>query len=401
MIKKNKKIILLLIFALLQSIANNLAHSVTVAKMLAIHAPDWMNGSYFAIMSLGAFIYLPILGKLSDRIGRKKIFLLGTFFYALAQLMFFIDKNPYTIHLWRFIGGFGGVQMSMVILMVSDYSIEKNLKQVMVAHTLMVNIGDGIGKYIGGIIGNTNFSYTFIFQFICQIILFTIIFLVYKDPNLLNNTNENNNKQKTPKQKLNFNKNHSLFIFTIIVLISYYSRITFNNSITIYGQKNLHFTPALIGEYMLIISAIVIFTLLVISPIVVKFLDLHTTMIFSLLIGSIVWILVYIINNWIFDITFILIYLSTSVLFESTINAFVISKTSPNKKGAMLGIVSSARFLGNTLGSFISGFLYIISPKLPFLIPSILLIIAFIIFIQKYKFKEYKFQQTNINKKTF
>lgn len=389
-----RSVIFLIFFALLQAIANNLAHAVTVAKMIHIHAPDWMVGSYFAVMSLGAFIYLPFSGKLSDKIGRKKVFLISTFVYAFSQLMFLIDQNPYTIHLWRFISGSGGVQFSMIVLMISDYSDQKSLKQVMIWYTLMVNIGEGFGKFIGGQVGNINYTHTFILQVLCQIGLFILIGLFFKNKQNFNTNHSNDEKitdnttNSNKKEFKFFTRTNTLLIFTIIVLINYYCKVTFSNSITLFGQKNLHFSVALIGDYMLVLSGVMIFSLLVLSPYLMKRLDLHVNIFITLIVSSVVWFLVYFVNVWQFDITIIWVYLCVNVIFESTINTFVISKTSEERKGQVLGIVSSFRFLGNMIGSFASGFLYEISPKLPFLFPGFLLLIAAYFFIKKYKWTE-------------
>lgn len=383
----NKKILLLLTFTLLQSFSNNLAHAVTISKMLSIQAPKWMNGTYFATMSLGAFILLPLLGKKSDQIGRKKIFLISTGFYALSQFLFWIDPNPYRIHIWRFIGGFGGVQMSMVVLMVSDNILMKNVKIIMIWYTLMLNIGEGLGKFVGGQLGNNNFSLTFSFQIIMQIILFMLILIFYKNKDKFD---LNKKKENELKNKNKFNLKHILFWFAIVILLTYYVKTTFNNSITIYGQTILHYMPSQISQYMLIISAVSIFSLLVLSPFITKYININFAMSSYLFIGTIIWILVYFVNNSQINILLSLVYVCSSILFESAINSFIIYNSSKSGKGMILGIMNSFKFLGNMLGASISGFLFEQSPKLPYLSSSILLLIATIIFVLKYVIKPNK-----------
>lgn len=394
-ILSKRSLLFLIIFSLLQAVANNLVHAVTVEKMIIIHAPDWMVGSYFAVMSFGAFLYLPFSGKLSDKIGRKRIFLIATIVYAFSQTMFLVDNNPYTIHIWRFLSGSGGVQFSMLVLMISDYCEPKHLKQVMIFYTLMVNIGDGIGKFIGGQIGNGHFQYAFMLQIALQILIFVLAIVFYKNKQQFKVESKVIEEKSNNKTSFFLKPSNSLFIFTIIVLFNYYCKTTFNNSITLFGQKNLHFSPALIGDYMLLLSGVMIISLLVISPIINKWLDLHFSMFINLFIGAIIWLLVYFVKQWQFDISIVLIYLCTNVIFESTINTFVLTKTSSEEKGLVMGIVSSFRFLGNMIGASVSGFLYVISPKLPFLIPAIILFIAAFMFIKQYSLSEKKYSKKN------
>jgi DHA1 family multidrug resistance protein-like MFS transporter len=71
------------------------------------HASVSMIGVVAAGYYLGTMLFSALLGRLSDRIGRKPVVVAGVAFYAVASLLFISTTNPLWFTLFRFLEGVG------------------------------------------------------------------------------------------------------------------------------------------------------------------------------------------------------------------------------------------------------------------------------------------------------
>src|SRR3989338_11470013 len=72
-----------------------------------------MVGIIISIFSLFQFLFSPILGRLSDKYGRKPVLIISSFINALSYFIIFISQSFWLIVLARIIGGIGSANISV------------------------------------------------------------------------------------------------------------------------------------------------------------------------------------------------------------------------------------------------------------------------------------------------
>ena len=157
-------------------------------------------GLLMAVYSLMQLIFAPFWGKLSDRIGRKPIMMVGI---AGLSLSFFIQAM--STELWmlfaaRIIGGIlSSANMPTAMAYVADITTPENRGKGMGIIGAAVGLGFVFGPAIGGIFSKTSMSMPFYLAGGTSLITLIIIFFLLKES--LQRTKENNQSNTQSRWK--------------------------------------------------------------------------------------------------------------------------------------------------------------------------------------------------------
>ncbi|HJF19156.1 MAG TPA: MFS transporter [Enterococcus columbae] len=121
----------------------------------SLHGIELMNW-VFSIYLLTSAMLTPIYGKLTDKIGRKPVFMVGTLLFIIGSALCGLSFNMHTLILSRALQGMGaGALMPVSLTLLADlYPIEKRTK-VMGYNSTMWGIASVIGPLAGGLIVDT------------------------------------------------------------------------------------------------------------------------------------------------------------------------------------------------------------------------------------------------------
>ncbi len=112
----------------------------------------WL-GVIFASYSFSRAIFMPIIGKISDKKGRKNFIVLGLFAYAVVSLLYLLAYNVFTLTLIRFVHG---IASAMVIPIAMAYIGETTQEGKEGSRMGLFNtsffLGMGAGPMIGGLL---------------------------------------------------------------------------------------------------------------------------------------------------------------------------------------------------------------------------------------------------------
>ncbi|MDB5173482.1 MAG: tetracycline resistance efflux pump [Phycisphaerales bacterium] len=119
----------------------------------------------FSIYSICQFIGAPVLGAISDRIGRRPVLAFSQFGSAAGYVLLGIAtqfKNPSTmlmlIYLSRVIDGFTGGNISTAQAYISDVTTKENRSKGMGLIGAAFGIGFTAGPFLGGVLGHVHVS---------------------------------------------------------------------------------------------------------------------------------------------------------------------------------------------------------------------------------------------------
>lgn len=119
-------------------------------------------GVLMAIFSVMQFIFSPIWGGLSDRIGRKPVILIGVLGNALAQLFFGLSTSLWMLIAARALSGIlSSATLPTTMAYISDSTSEKNRGGGMGIIGAAMGVGMILGPGIGGWAGSYSLSMPF------------------------------------------------------------------------------------------------------------------------------------------------------------------------------------------------------------------------------------------------
>ncbi|MEC7704607.1 MAG: MFS transporter, partial [Candidatus Thermoplasmatota archaeon] len=124
---------------------------------------DVWVGIVLAAYTFGQFLFTPILGSLSDRVGRRPIIMFGLLSNTVFFIAFGLATSLWFALLVRFLAGAGNGNIAVARAYIGDVSTPAQLKGRMGMIGAAFGLGFTIGPFLGGVLSDpyTNFGGVF------------------------------------------------------------------------------------------------------------------------------------------------------------------------------------------------------------------------------------------------
>lgn len=134
-----------LIFPILPALLRDVSHNTNVALCIGLLA------ALYAVMQ---FIFAPMLGALSDRLGRRPVLLLSLSGAAINYLFLAFAPNLWLLFVGRAIAGLSSANMSVATAYITDISPPETRARRFGLFNAMFGAGFIIGPVLGGALGD-------------------------------------------------------------------------------------------------------------------------------------------------------------------------------------------------------------------------------------------------------
>jgi len=362
------------------------------SPLLSPEASDVQKGFFLglllSLLSFAQFVFGPFLGKMSDRIGRKKVLLaslsIGTAGYLLS-LLGILAMNIYLLLFSRIAIGASAGNTAVVQASIADLSTPEEKSKSFGLYNMSLGIGLALGPFLGGVLSNPQFFHEsaatlpFWIGTISCVISFLLIAIFFPE------THQNLSQAQAPilsgiydlKKILQMKGVRALFlsIFLFVFGWSYYFEF-----ISVYLINQFDFHVEHIGYFYGYSAAwYAVSTGFLIVPALKKF-QSQKVLFYSLaLAGGYIFLFLAIENS-----TFLWLYLPILIYLVSlvfpTATAMVSNWSSPERQGETLGLFQSVQSLGWAIAPLLSGSLIGVYHKMPVLMGGALVLAAGLIY---------------------
>lgn len=134
-----------LIFPILPALLQDVTHAGNVAPYIGLMT------ALYAVMQ---FIFAPVLGSLSDRLGRRPVLLISLAGAAVNYLFLALASSLWMLLLGRAIAGLTSANMAVASAYITDISPEEKRARRFGLFNAMFGIGFIIGPILGGALGD-------------------------------------------------------------------------------------------------------------------------------------------------------------------------------------------------------------------------------------------------------
>lgn len=315
-------------------------------------------GLLTATYSFFQLIASPILGKLSDRYGRKKLLIISQFGSAIGYLILGLSGNLPLLFLSRIIDGITGGNISIAQAYIADVTTKENRARGMGIIGAAFGLGFIFGPAIGGSL--SKFSYSAPAYFATAVSLLTVLTTIF----FLKETINEKEAKKSPKTKLNLKEfQRILSIYPIGILIITFFVINLASSIqqgnfALWTEKTFNYGPSENGWLFAYIGILAVFVQLKVLPFLAKKFDEKTILYISLFFMFIGLSLIPLIPfpNFLYVSLFFLPF--GYGLSNPTIQALASKNVPKEEYGGTLGFLQSAGSLGRIIGPIIGGVIF-------------------------------------------
>lgn len=139
-------------------------------------------GLLMAVYSLMQFIFAPMWGRISDKIGRKPVILTGIFGLSLSFFMMAFSTELWMLFAARIIGGFlSAANMPTVMAYVADITTEEDRGKGMGIVGAATGLGFIFGPAIGGVFTKIDIHAPFYIAGIISLFTFILVIFILKE----------------------------------------------------------------------------------------------------------------------------------------------------------------------------------------------------------------------------
>lgn len=122
-----------------------------------LHISDFEIGISVAVFSLMQFLFNPVLGKLSDKFGRRPVILVSLLTTAVSYIIFSYTDTFFLLIMSRILAGLGGSNIGVAQAYIADVTDKSERSKGMGIIGAAFGLGFVFGPIIGGYL--SHFSY--------------------------------------------------------------------------------------------------------------------------------------------------------------------------------------------------------------------------------------------------
>lgn len=339
-----------------------------------------MMSSLFAFVQ---FLASPIVGRLSDNIGRKPLLIWGLVIFSIAEFVFAAANHLWLFNISRAVDGLSAamfVPTSMAL--AADITTREYRAKVIGWLSAAFSGGLMLGPGIGGILAGISFKAPFWVAGILGVLSTIIAIFALPSEETIERAEPVHHHRETEgstgwsaiKKMLT----PSMTILFIMILVSAFGLAGFESIYSIYVNEVHGFS---LGEIALVLTVNGVLSLLL-QLFLFDWLVVHLSEVvitrwsfFFAVVGTI--IIIYDHTNWHIFLATLLVYESFDLLRPAITT--LLTKLTEENQGLLNGINMSLTSIGNVIGPLLSGALLDMNYQYPFWLVSVFLLLSFFI----------------------
>ncbi|MFC4319991.1 MFS transporter [Litchfieldia salsa] len=341
-----------------------------------IGASPTQLGLLMAVYSLMQLIFAPMWGRISDRIGRRPIIMVGIFGLALSFFLMAFSSTLWMLFAARIVGGFfSSANMPTVMAYVADVTSEEDRGKGMGIIGASVGLGFIFGPAIGGIFSQGSLQTPFLLAGTSALLTFFIVMLFLKESLTLEQRSSQSKKRVSLLKGLQ-GPVSTLYILQLFVSLSL-SGLEATFAYFAFERANLG-SVELGYIFMIMGFAGALVQGGLVGRLTKKYGEGKVIQL-GIIISMIGFSLILLTDSFITAAIYLTIFGVGNGFIRPSVSS-LLTKRSTTGHGSTTGLLSSFDSLGRIIGPPLGGILYSVSIGLPYISGVILSLIAFLLY---------------------
>lgn len=310
-------------------------------------------GLLITVYAICQFIFAPIWGAYSDRVGRRPLLLLGILGYAVTFLLFGFATQLWELYVIRIIGGILACStMPTAMAYVADLTSLEKRGSAMGMIGAAMGMGMVFGPAIGGILSSISLAFPFVFAGLLALVNAVLLYILL--PESL--ASENRIIRKVERASLLEGLRSPLVVLFLFICLGSISESIHHGTFALFAEQKLSFTARDIGWAFTaagIVMALVQGVL--VGRLINRFGGEKTAAAGIILMGTSFGLFL-LMDDILSSIAFMAIFSAGVGLMRPSISAAV-SKRTADGQGSAMGILNGYDSLGRAIGPMLGGFM--------------------------------------------
>ena len=343
-------------------------------------------GVLMATYAIMQFIFSPIWGGVSDRIGRKPVLMIGVLGNAIAQILFGFSTELWMLIAARILAGIlSSATLPTAMAYIGDSTSEKNRGGGMGIIGAAMGVGMVLGPGIAGWMATFSLSAPFFLAAGLSFLALGFIFLILPESLPPEKRSESISKISGPQLKALWSALFSPigFLLFLSFLVSF-GLTNFESVFGLYANASYDYGPQQVGgllTFIGLVSAVVQGGLT--GPFTRRWGEV-TVIKVSLLGSALGFALMVLAESFVAVLLTTGFFVTSNAMLRPSVSA-LISRRATMGQGVAMGMNNAFMSLGRSTGPLWAGFIYDINLSYPYWSGSIIMLAGFIISMIKLK----------------
>jgi DHA1 family multidrug resistance protein-like MFS transporter len=342
----------------------------------SVGASPTQLGLLMASYSVMQFLFAPMWGGISDRIGRKPVMLIGIAGLSLSFFLFAAADSLWMLFASRILAGFlSSANMPTVMAYVADITTPENRGKGMGIIGASVGLGFIFGPAIGGIFSEKGYHVPFLIAGTVSAITFLFVLIVLKE-SLPPEQRADKTSTKVSRWKAFSGALSYLYVLMFFVT---FSLAGLEATFAYFAAERAGLDPVSLGYIFMIMGFGGAFVQGGMVGRLIKKYGEGTVVQIGLVVSAIGFGLVLLTQSFATAAVYLTIFGIGNGLIRPSVSAMISKKTTVGQ-GSATGLISSFDSLGRVAGPPIGGLLYSIQSGAPYVAGIVLTLIAYVMY---------------------
>jgi len=379
--KKTKRAIFILIFSeFLVCLGISLVIPVMPFIKNQLHLTATDMGIMNSLFAFAQFVASPLVGRLSDKIGRKPVLTTGLVLYMVSEVLFALTNQLWVFNISRLIGGLSAAMVvPTAMALASDITTKHQRARVIgwlsAAFSGGLILGPGIGGILAGISYKTPFWVAGALGLLSAIVLASLLPSDAETRDTVTETTESTTPTAHPMSRA-FWTVPIIILFTMI-LVSSFGLQGFESIYSIYVNEVFHFSLSNIAMVLTLNGLISLFLQVALFDTFVNRFGERRVIRACFFLGAVAVIWITQAHSKLEVMIATLIIFSAFDLLRPAITT-LLTKASESNQGLINGLNMSLTSVGNIVGPIMSGMLLDMNTHYPYLVVAVFLVISYL-----------------------
>ncbi len=337
-------------------------------------------GLLVATSALLEFIFAPLWGGVSDRIGRKPVLMIGIFGYGLSALLFGLATQLWMLFASRALSGLlSSAALAASMAYVGDTTSDADRSSGMGALGAAMALGLIVGPAMGGLLAGESLSTPFFIA--AALSLLALLLILFLLPESLPAGERGQQEKRIHTVQFGALKSALVgplgTLFFMVALFSF-ALSNFEAVFGLYALQKYDYGPERVGMILMVVALVSTVGKVALTGPTTRRWGEERVIKASLIAGSIGFATLILANTYPAILLATGFFILSKTLLRPASLA-LISKRSTMGQGATMGLGNSFSSLGRVAGPLWAGFLFDRHVDLPYLSGSIFMLIGFLI----------------------